>query len=221
MLHSSTLTFLKALKKNNNKVWFDKNKEKYLSARADFETFANSLLQKLISFDTDLKDLEIKKCLYRINRDVRFSKNKAPYKINISGYFSKGGKKSVFAGYYFHLQPGNNSFVGGGLWAPEASSLKKVRQEIDYCFPEFKRIVHSGSFSKHFGNLTKDAPSLVNVPRGYEKDNPAAEFLKLKSYVVSKKIPDSSLLQPGLSDEVAASLQTLKPLIKFINRSLD
>ncbi len=133
MFQPSTISFLKSLKKNNNKIWFDKNREKYDAAKDDFEHFVQSLLQKMIAFDPDMKELEAKKCMFRINRDIRFSKDKTPYKINIAASFNKGGKKSINAGYYFHLQPGGNSFVGGGLWMPNVPELKKLRQEIDYC----------------------------------------------------------------------------------------
>ena len=132
MISPSTISFLKTLKKNNNKSWFDNNREKYLDAKNNFEEFVGSLLSKMILFDEDLKDLIPKNCTFRINRDIRFSKNKTPYKISLSASFNKGGKKSIYAGYYFHLQPGENSFVGGGLWRPEPVELKKLRQEIDY-----------------------------------------------------------------------------------------
>jgi uncharacterized protein (TIGR02453 family) len=222
LLQPSTLTFLKNLKKNNNKIWFDQNKEKYLTARDDFEKFVNRLLQKMISFDADMKELEANKCLYRINRDLRFSKNKTPYKINISAYFNKGGRKSINAGYYFHVQPGGNSFAGGGLWMPEATQLKKVRQEIDYCFPEFKKIVNATAFKKNYGELEREKGQvLINIPKGYDKDNPAGEFLKLKSFVASKYIPDKALHEPQLVDEIAGYFKALTPLLKFINRSFE
>lgn len=222
MFQTSTITFLKNLKKNNNKTWFDQNKEKYLMARSDFEKFASTLLQKMISFDSTLKELEAKKCMFRINRDIRFSKNKTPYKINLSASFIKGGKKSINAGYYFHLQPGNNSFVGGGLWMPAAPELKKVRQEIDYCFPEFKKIISNAAFIKNYGELEREKDQmLVNVPKGYDKENPAAGYLKLKSFVATKYIPDSALQQPQLINEVNNALKALKPLLQFINRSFE
>lgn len=191
-------------------------------ARGDFEKFASSLLQKMISFDSTLKDLEVKKCMFRINRDIRFSKNKTPYKINLSASFIEGGKKSINAGYYFHLQPGNNSFVGGGLWMPAAPELKKVRQEIDYCFPEFKKIISNAAFKKNYGELEREKDQmLVNVPKGYDKENPAAGYLKLKSFVATKYIPDSALQQPQLINEVNSALKALKPLLQFINRSFE
>ena len=222
IIQSTTLAFLKALKKNNNKPWFDQNREKYTAAKNNFEELVTSLLQKMVLFDEDMKDLVPKNCTFRINRDVRFSKNKNPYKINLSASFNRGGKKSIYAGYYFHLQPGGDSFAGGGLWMPEPDGLKKLRQEIDYCFPEFKKIITAPAFKKQYGELEKDDKQmLVNVPRGYEKDNPAADFLRMKSFVATRNISDEEILSPALVTNVIQSFKALLPLIKFINRALE
>ncbi len=222
MISSSTIDFLKALKKNNNKPWFDKNREKYLAAKYNFEEFVALLLPKMVLFDEDMKELLPKNCTFRINRDIRFSKNKTPYKINLSASFNRGGKKSIFAGYYFHLQPEGNSFVGGGLWRPEAVELKKLRQEIDYCFPEFKKIISSAAFKKNYGELEKDENQmLVNVPKGYDKENPAADFLRMKSFVATKNISDNDVLSKSLDKEIIQSFKALMPLVKFINRAFE
>jgi uncharacterized protein (TIGR02453 family) len=222
LISPSTLSFLKVLKKNNNKTWFDNNRDKYLDAKNNFEEFVASLLSEMISIDEDLKDLLPKNCTFRINRDIRFSKNKTPYKINLSASFNKGGKKSIYAGYYFHLQPGGSSFVGGGLWRPEPVELKKLRQEIDYCFPEFKKIMGTQAFKKNYGELEREENQmLINVPKGYEKENPAADFLRMKSFVATKNIADADLTNPKLAKEVFQSFKALQPLIKFINRSFE
>jgi len=222
VISSSTITFLKALKKNNNKPWFDKNREKYNAAKYNLEEFVALLLQKMVLFDEDMKELTAKNCTFRINRDIRFSKNKTPYKINLSASFNRGGKKSIYGGYYFHLQPGGNSFVGGGLWMPEPENLKKLRQEIDYCFPEFKKIIGAAAFKKHYGGLEKDdSQMLVNVPKGYDKENPAAEYLRMKSYIATKNLSDEEILSPKLADEVIQSFKALMPLVKFINRAFE
>lgn len=221
MLEKSTLTFISELKENNNKPWFDDNKSRYIDARADFNNFVNDVLVNLRKFDKDMELVEVKNCIFRINRDVRFSKNKAPYKNNFAASFKKEGKKSIFAGYYFHLQPGGESFAGGGLWTPEPNNLRKVRQEIDYCFAEFEKIIQAKSFKKEFGELGReDGQVLVNIPKGYEKDNAAAEFLKLKSFFVSRDIPDRELTQPGLLKSVIKSFETFHPLQNFLNRAL-
>ena len=136
--------------------------------------------------------------------------------------FNRGGKKSIFAGYYFHLEPGGKSFVGGGLWMPEAIGLKKLRQEIDYCFPEFKKIITSPSFKKQYEGLEmNEGQMLINVPKGYDKENPAASFLKLKSFVATKDIPDTLLTKTGLAKETGQAFRALMPLVKFMNRSME
>ncbi|MGN6603713.1 MAG: DUF2461 domain-containing protein [Ginsengibacter sp.] len=222
MISPSTLSFLKSLKKNNNKPWFDNNRDKYSAAKNNFEEFVASLLQNYSSIDEDLKGLAVKDCCFRLNRDIRFSKNKTPYKISLSASFNRGGKKSIFAGYYFHLQPGGKSFVGGGLWRPEPNELKKLRQEIDYCLPEFKKIITATSFKKNYGELEREENQvLVNVPKGYDKENPAADFLKMKSFVATKNLSDQEVLSPNLEKEIIKSFKALMPLVKFINRSFE
>lgn len=221
MVQPSTIRFLKELKKNNSKLWFDDHKEIYYAAKADFENFVRKLLSATASMDSDLKELQVKNCTFRINRDVRFSKDKSPYKTNMGAYLSKGGKKSFFSGYYFHLEPGGKSFCGGGLWMPEGDSLKKVRQEIDYCFPEFKKIINGATFKKQYARLEmNEGQLLVNVPKGYDKDNPAALYLRLKSFVAIKNIPDTQLTDSILLKEVTQAFKALMPLVKFINHSL-
>jgi uncharacterized protein (TIGR02453 family) len=222
MFLPSTISFLKELKKNNNKPWFDAHREKYLSAKTDFEIFIERLIAATLIFDSDIKELQAKNCTFRINRDIRFSKDKTPYKINMGASLNKGGKKSIFAGYYFHLEPGGKSFAGGGLWMPEANELKKLRQEIDYCFPEFKKIISSPAYKKQYPGLEmNEGKILVNVPKGYDKENPAASFLKLKSFVSTKDIPDTILTNAVLIKEVSHAFKALMPLVKFINRSME
>ena len=220
MLESSTLKFLKDLKKNNNKPWFDAHRKQYETARNDFENFIQSVLDKQGKNDPDLKGLAAKKCLFRINRDIRFSKDKSPYKTNFGASMDKGGKKSGFAGYYFHLEPGK-SFLGGGLWMPSADALKKVRQEIDYCFDEFKKIVSSKKFKTIYGELyTGEGIKLSKVPQGFEKNNPAAEYLKFKSWLVLTDISDSELTSKNLVPKTVDAFCLMQPLVKFLNRPL-
>jgi len=222
MIHSSTVSFLKELKRNNNKTWFDNHKAKFLSAKNDFENFVQEIIKVISAFDNDIKDLQAKNCTFRINRDIRFSKDKTPYKTNMGASFNRGGKKSIFGGYYFHLEPGGKSFVGGGLWMPDPIALKKLRQEIDYCFPEFQKIISNPSFKKQYNNLEmNEGQMLVNVPKGYDKENPAASFLKLKSFVATKNIRDTLLTNSGLLKETAKAFEALMPLVKFMNRSLE
>ena len=151
MLQTSTLKFLKDLSRNNNKPWFDANRSKYETAREDFAGLIQQVLEKLAKKDKTIADLKVKDCLFRINRDVRFSKDKSPYKNNFGAYINRGGKKSIYGGYYFHCQPGH-AFIGGGLWSPMPAELKKVRQEIDYCYKEFKGLLAAKKFKKSFYN---------------------------------------------------------------------
>jgi len=222
MFQRSTLSFLLNLSKNNNKVWFEKNRGKYQGAKIDFENFILLLIKKISSFDTDIKELQVKDCTFRLNRDIRFSKNKTPYKINMGASLNRGGKKSLYAGYYFHLEPGGKSFAGGGLWMPMAPELKKVRQEIDYNFDEFIGILKNKKFINHYTTLesTNDV-KLVNLPRGYEKTNPAAEYLKLKSFIVTTPISDTELIEPALLNQVTKTFEALMPLLKFLNKALE
>ncbi len=222
MLISSTIKFLKDLPKNNSKLWFDEHRNDFVNAKTDFENLVKVLILKTAAFDSDVKDLLVKNCTYRQNRDVRFSKDKKPYKNNMGAYIAREGKKSVYAGYYFHFEPGGKSFAGGGLWMPEAPNLKKVRQEIDYCFAEFAELIKNKNFKKEYGDLemTGDV-KLINLPRGYDKDNPAIEYLKLKSFLALKPISDKELMDKDLSEKILQSFKALTPLVKFINRSME
>jgi len=221
MLQLATIKFLKDLKKNNNKSWFDANRPRYESAKKDFETFLQLLIDKLAKSDETIEGLKAKDCIFRINRDVRFAKDKSPYKTNFGASINKGGRKSSLAGYYFHLEPGG-SFIGGGIWMPMPKDLAQVRQEIDYNFKEFRKITGSGGFKKEYGELYagKDA-KLQRIPKGYEVDNPAAEFLKLKSILAMKPVPDAELTSANLAKKAFHTLQALQPLIHFINNSFN
>ena len=214
------LSFLKALKKNNNKEWFDDNRKTYETAKKEVQDFTTALIKELSKSDPSIAHLTYKDCLFRINRDVRFSKDKSPYKTNFGIYICAGGKKSMMAGYYLHLEPGA-SFIGGGLYMPMPPQLAKIRQEIDYNFEEFKKIISAKSFVKHYGGLNEGDDKLSRVPKGYEVDNPAAEYLKHKSFIVMKALSDKEILDKTLMPESIKAFQALKPLIDFMNMGLD
>lgn len=218
MLQRSTLKFLKDLRQNNNKPWFDEHKPQYQQAKDDFETLVQQLIDGLAKIDPDIRGLQVKDCVFRIYKDVRFSKDKTPYKTNMGAYFSKGGKKSDHAGYYFQLEPGA-SFLAGGMWMPQAPVLKKVRQEIDYDFTAFEGIVGQKEFIKGLGKVNGD--TLKSAPQGYSEDNPAIAYLKLKSLIVNHNISDDTVTQPTLVREILRSFTLMKPFVNFLNRSLD
>ena len=221
MLQNSTIKFLKDLKRNNNKPWFDANRKQYENAKTDFAGFIQTIIDKHGKKDESVAHLKAKDCMFRINRDVRFSKDKSPYKNNMGAYINKGGKKSLFGGYYFHCQPGQ-SFVGGGLWMPMPPELAKVRQEIDYNYIAFKKIIGSKKFKSVYDGLSRDAEYvLTRVPKVYESDNPAAEYLKLKSFVTMIPVKDAELNSKDLSKKVLAAFEALQPLLEFINQSIE
>jgi len=139
MLQAKTISFIGKLSKNNNKPWFDKHRDEYEAAKEDFELLVTEILGGLSVTEPMFKEQKAKDCIFRIFRDVRFSKDKTPYKAHFGAFFSRGGRKFPGAGYYLHIEPGGKSFAGGGLWVPEAPLLKAVRQEIDYNFAEFKK----------------------------------------------------------------------------------
>ena len=221
MLQPSTLKFLKELKKNNTKEWFDKNRKTYEAAKEDFASLVNVVIAQLRKKDPTIATLTSKECLFRINRDVRFSKNKAPYKGNMGASIVHGGKKSPLAGYYFHLEPGGNSFVGGGKYMVEAPILKKIRQEIDYSWNEFSKILTDKKFAAYYGDLEKgEGMSLTREPKGYEKENPAIDYIKLKNWVATAAITDADLMSKDLGKKITIAFETLQPLIVFLNRAL-
>ena len=198
MLSPSTIKFLKDLKKNNNKPWFDKNRKEYEKAKADFSQYIQQVIDQLAKKDPTVQSLVAKDCMFRINRDVRFSN----------------------AGYYFHCEPGR-SFTGGGLWMPMPPELKKVRQEIDYNFAAFRKIISSKKFKSVYTDLSRDPEYvLARLPKGYEADNPAAAYLKLKSFVAMTSLKDTDLTTKDLVKKTVASFEALQPLIEFINHSL-
>jgi uncharacterized protein (TIGR02453 family) len=221
MLEPQTLKFLSQLKKNNNKPWFDAHRTQYEAAKIDFSNFIQLVIDAVQKSDTTVTGLTAKDCQFRINRDVRFSKDKRPYKENFGAFICRGGKKSIYAGYYFHLAPGN-SFIGGGLWHPEPVNLKKVRQEIDYNWEEFSSIIKNKNFKKIYSDLYKgEDVSLSRMPKGYEEDNAAIDYLKLKSLIAETKIADEDLTKAALHKKTVVAFEALQPLLNFINRSLD
>lgn len=218
-LHPQTLSFLTALKKHNNKEWFEKNRALYEAIRSDYIAVVAAIIEQTAVFDPSIAHLDAKKSLFRINRDIRFSPNKAPYKVNMGAALSKGGKNAPSAGYYIHIQPGD-SFTGGGIWRPEAQELAKIRQEIDYNFKDFKKIVDAKSFRKAFGELDPE-DKLSRPPKNYDVENPAVEYLKLKSFVAGTPITDAEVLSKNFVKKITAAFKEIYPFIQFLNRAVE
>ncbi|MDO9375862.1 MAG: DUF2461 domain-containing protein [Ferruginibacter sp.] len=220
MISKSSLQYLDELRKNNHKNWFEENRGKYETARTDFSAFVEAIIRKTAKFDEPIGHLTTKDCIFRINRDVRFSKDKTPYKVNMAAAFSAGGKKAPVAGYYFHLEPGK-SFAGGGFYTPAPDQLSKIRQEIDYNFSDWEKIIHQKTFQRHFSSGIEGNGSLVRPPKGYEESNPAINFLKMKGFIVTQYFSDDQLLQTKAAQDVADSFKAMKPLIEFLNQAIE
>ena len=214
-----TDAYLKKLKKNNNKEWFDKSRPAYEEAREEFRLIIEEVLKSVIKFDKEVASLEAKKTLFRINRDIRFSKDKTPYKTNFAADMSPGGKNSMRPGYYLSAQPGNY-FLAGGSYMPMPDKLAAIRQEIDYNFKDFQKIMAQKDFKKYFGGIS-DEGKLVNPPKGYEKDNPAAEILKNKHFIVYHKVPDKIALSPKFPKYAADVFKAMHPFLVFLRKAVE
>lgn len=211
------LSFLKDLQKNNNRDWFHANKASYDLAKKEFVGIVDELIVAIRKFDPDIPVMTASECMFRINRDVRFSHNKQPYKTNMGTFIAKGGRKSPFAGYYLHMEPGE-SFLGGGIYMPEAPVLKRLREEVYHNIDEFKEIITSKEFKKYFGKLDFE-DKLVRAPKGYPETWPDIELLKFKSYVVFHQLSDKDLQQPTLLKHTAAAFKAQYAFNRFLNES--
>ena len=220
MLQQSTLRFLKQLRSNNNKPWFDNHRQEYEKVKEDFINLVQQVLDNAARFDANLQNLQPKNCVFRINRDVRFSADKRPYKNNLAAYFNKDGKKGEGAGYYLHIEPGK-SFIGVGIWQPLPEVLAKIRQEIDYNLPGFKLLLKNAKFKKHFFNGLVTENKLSRPPKGYNDDNPAIEWIKLKSFIVTCTISDADIVKKTFSKQVADVFGAALPLVNFIDKALN
>ena len=221
MIHKETLTFLAGLKANNHKDWFEANRKTYQEARNNFLEVTDQLIQTISTFDEDIaqSQLDPKKCIMRINRDIRFSADKSPYKSNFFAFINKEGKKSPYGGYYFSVDP-EESFQGGGVYMPESSFLSRIRQEIDFNFQEWDGIVTRKPLIDHYQEV-KASGKLVRPPKGYEKDNPAIEWIKYKGFYTQKMLSEEELLSADLIKNSSEAFKAIKPMVDFINRSMD
>lgn len=215
-----TIAFLKGIEKNNNKEWFDANKDKYLAAKEEYEALVDKLIKGISKFDKQLSaTMRAKDCTFRIYKDVRFSKDKTPYKTNMGASMNPGGKKSLVAGYYFHMEPGGKSFLAGGVYMPEPPILQAVRQEIDYNPDPLLKILKSAGFKKYFNGLD-DEGKLKTAPKGFEKDHPQLELLKNRHFVVSHPISDKDLAGARLADTVLGGFKAMHPFLEYLREAI-
>ncbi len=193
----------------------DAHRNRYQTARQHFIDLVGHILGELSIDDESLRGLNPKDCIFRINRDIRFSKNKSPYKNNFGAAMAEGGKKTDQALYYLHLQPNDESFIAGGIYQPPSPVLAKVRQEIDYNASELKAITDVPEFKQNFGAIQGDA--LKRAPKGYDPDHPNIELLKLKSYLVMRKLTDNEVTNKQFPAQAATVFQSMQPFLNYLN----
>lgn len=213
-----TLLFLRDLAVHNNKEWMDAHRNRYQQARSDFQSLVGKLLQQMVELEPGMATLRPQDCIFRQNRDIRFSANKSPYKTHMAAYFAVGGKKSDGPGYYLHIQP-EESFVGGGIYWPAPEVLKKIRQEIDYSGQELAAIVNEPLFRKRFGEI--EGEKLKTSPKDYSKDHPHIEFLRMKSFIAGHALSDKEVTASGLTTKVIESFRLMKPLNDFLSQAVE
>jgi uncharacterized protein (TIGR02453 family) len=216
-MKDSVHTFLRDLQNNNNREWFQANKGRYEEAKSEFETFINALIPEIARFDPSIKFVEARECIFRIFRDVRFAKNKDPYKTNFGAWIAPGGRKSPGPGYYFHIEP-SQVFVSGGIYMPDPDLLKKIRQEIYYNITEFKKILSEKDFVKYFRSID-DYEKMKKAPKDFPSDFKDIDLLKYKSYTVSHSLEVKILTSNTLPATVVKVCEVMKPYNDFLRRA--
>ena len=219
----TSLSFLRELIANNHKEWFDANRDFYREAKDEFERFIDRLIVEVRLFDPTIGGITAKDCVYRIYRDVRFSNDKTPYKNHFGAYIAHGGRKSLLGGYYFHVEPVdagylNHSMWAGGIYCPDAPTLKNIRTEIYTCLDDYKSIIHSKEFTDTFQWF--DGNMLSIVPKGFPKDFPDVELIKRKDYTYYRNINDQILYSDHLLEESVRVFKLMLPFNKFMNRAI-
>jgi uncharacterized protein (TIGR02453 family) len=212
----STLDFLLKIKENNNREWFNKNRKLYDDAKENFQSLVQAIIDQITDFEPIMKGLEASSCIYRINRDIRFSNDKSPYKSHLGAFIVRGGRKNgdKFAGYYIHIEPGN-SIIAGGAYMPPSPWLSAIREKIDEEPEKFLKIIRNKDFIKYFGKL--DGEKLKSAPKGYPSDHPHIDLLKFKSYLVVNEVPDKQVLGNDYFTHIIDVARAMKPLNDFLN----
>lgn len=217
-IHASTFGFLEAIKVNNNREWFQEHRDQYELAWQNMKDFTAGLIDGLAQWDHYISvDIPVSKCVFRIYRDTRFSKDKTPYKTWLGAGISTAGRKLNGPEYYIHIQPGN-SFAAAGYWRPEKEHLAAIRQEIDYNGARLKDIVNEPAFKKHSQLDTQD--TLKRPPAGFSEDNPYIDWLKLKSFTAFESFADDELQDTGGLERVLQAYRRMYDFKLFIHEAL-
>ena len=210
--------FLKGLRQNNNKEWFNDHRKEYDESKAQMLFFTEIMIQEIRKFDPEIPMMSPKDCLFRIFRDVRFSNDKRPYKTNMGSFIAPGGRKSELGGYYIHFEPGS-SFIGGGIWCPGPDVLRAIRKEI-YEHPEgFKEVLEDEDFHKFFPEIMGDR--LKTAPKGFDKEFEDIHLLRYKSYAFGANLTDEQALSVDLVDQSVEILRQLSHMNRFLNDAIE
>lgn len=212
------LQFLRKLKSNNSREWMQDNKKQYLEQKEAFSEIVQNTINGILEFDQSLAGLEPKDCVFRINRDIRFSKDKTLYKTHFGAYMAKGGRKSMFPGYYLHLEPGNKSMLAAGLYRPPGDLLNKVRQEIDYNGKSLISIVEGDQWKQEFNELQGE--KLTKAPKGYSMDHPLIDYLQMKSYLAVLQVKDAAAGDGNFGQQAIQVFGRMRPLVSFLNTAI-
>jgi uncharacterized protein (TIGR02453 family) len=211
---SSIQSFLSELSINNNKIWFDDHRPVYNAARETFEKFINGLIDDFRVPDK-LQDLTARECMTRIYRDIRFSKNKTPYKTNMAAMIAPGGWKTPMLGYYISIEPKNQSIAAGGLYNPTPEQLNLFRQVIERDASAFKKFLHGKEFIENFHEIEGDR--VKTAPKGYDRTHPEIELLRLKQIFVVHHFTDDEVLASNFSEKVIKVCIVVKPFLTYLN----
>ncbi len=208
------LEFLKGLRRNNNRDWFEAHRAAFQDARGHFEEYVASILHDLARTEP-LGGVSPKDCIFRLNRDLRFTKDKSPYKTHMSAYIAPGGRKSRRLGYYVHIEPGDHSMLAGGLHEPDSAQIAKWRNAIDHDSGPFKKIIGTSSFKRYFGEVRGE--KLKTAPKGFPRDHPELALLRLKQVTVSRPLSDKEILAPNLLKETSKTFKAMKPFLRYLD----
>jgi len=219
MIHQQLIDYLKDLREHNNRDWFHANKERYRIVRTGFEQYIARLILEIATFDPSIKYVTPRESIFRINRDIRFSHDKSPYKTNMGAFISPGGRKLVKSGYYLHVEPGA-SFLAVGLYRPPADRLKAIRAEIYHDPEAFGEVIENPEFISHFGGLADDQ-KLKTAPKGYPKNWEYIDYLRYKNFVVTKPIDEETLTSEDLTEYLLNSYEKAYPLQRFLNFAIE
>lgn len=211
MISKNTFDFLENLKKNNNRDWFTENKKTFDTENKKTKLFFSEIGEELSKVDS-IEKINV----YRIYRDVRFSKDKTPYKTHFSASFNRT-KPLLRGGYYLHIEP-NGSFIGGGFWEPNKEDLERIRKEIEFDSSELREIINNAEFKKYFGKLIGD--EVKTAPKGFDKNHPDIDLIRKKQYLVIRKFSDEEILAPTFKNEVLATFQAMRPYFDYMSSVL-